>query len=227
MNTPPGVDFSMLLASSVHDIKNSLGMLISSLDEVVKLESCTSPDQRKSFGILHSEASRINHSLIHLLGLYRLQNEQLKLQSNEVYVLDFLEEQVTSLETLFEASNINVTIDCDDSIVGFFDQSLIASVISNILVNCEKYTKDNLLLSVNRSGKGLAIQIQDNGQGYPQTIIDHLSNELRGLDFETGSTNLGLFFASEIAHLHYCDNKHGSISLHNNDTGGCFTLNIP
>ena len=227
MNDSADVDFSMLLASSVHDIKNSLGMLLSSLDQVVQLESCTNLEQRKGLGVLHSEASRINHSLIHLLGLYRLQNKQLKLQSDEVYVLDFLEEQFASLEILFAASNITVTIDCDDSLVGFFDQRLIAGVISNILVNCEKYTQDTLLLKARSHGKGLIIEIQDDGRGYPQAIIDHLSNEQRGIDFDTGSTNLGLFFASEIARLHHCDGEHGSIRISNNDIGGCFTLVLP
>ena len=227
MSDTPDIDFSMLLASSVHDIKNSLGMLINSLDQVVQLEACVDPEQRKSFGILHSEASRINHSLIHLLGVYRLQHEQLKLQNDEVYVQDFLEEQVASQQTLFDASDIEVSIDCDADIVGFFDQSLISGVVSNILVNCEKYTQDKLILTAKAHGKGLLIQIQDNGRGYPQHIIDNLSNEGRGLDFETGSTNLGLFFASEIAQLHHCDNERGSINLSNNETGGCFTLYIP
>lgn len=227
MNDSVDVDFSMLLASSIHDIKNSLGMVLSSLDQVVQLETCTNPEQRKSLAVLHSEASRINHSLIHLLGLYRLQNNQLRLVSDEVYVLDFLEEQLASLGVLFAASNITVTIDCDDLLVGFFDQRLIAGVISNILVNCEKYTQDTIQLKARSHGKGLVIDIQDNGQGYPQAIIDNLNNELRGIDFATGSTNLGLFFASEIAQLHQCEGEHGSIRLSNNDDGGCFTLTLP
>jgi K+-sensing histidine kinase KdpD len=222
------VDFSMLLASSVHDIKNSLSMLLSSLDDVIDISTEERPEQRKSYSILRGEASRINNSLIYLLGLYRLQNEQLFLNLEEIFVADFLEEQVESQKLLFDVNQINVTVDCNENLTAYFDENLIAGVINNILVNCAKYTKDAITLSAQQQGDYLCINIIDNGGGYPQKIIEHISNNNRSIDFNSGSTNLGLFFSQQIASIHNCKGRTGSIALSNPENGGgCFTLTLP
>ncbi len=222
------VDFSMLLASSVHDIKNSLSMLLTSLDEVIDITTEERPEQRKSYSILRGEASRINNALIYLLGLYRLQNEQLSLNLQEVFIADFLEEQVESQKLLFDVNDINIIIDCDEDMTGYFDENLIAGVINNILVNCAKYTKDTITLSAQQKDQYLTISILDNGGGYPQQIIEHISNDNRSIDFNSGSTNLGLFFSQQIASFHQCKGRIGSIELSNPDQGGgCFKLVLP
>lgn len=222
------IDFSMLLASSVHDIKNSLSMLLSSLDEVIDITTEERPEQKKSYSILRGEASRINNALIYLLGLYRLQNDQLFLNLEEIFVADFLEEQVESQKLLFDVNDINITIDCNDNLTGYFDENLIAGVINNILVNCAKYTKDAITLSAQQKEDYLIISITDNGGGYPQQIIEHISNDNRSIDFNSGSTNLGLFFSQQIASIHHCKGRNGSIELSNSEQGGgCFTLKLP
>ncbi|MDG1773727.1 MAG: HAMP domain-containing sensor histidine kinase [Oceanicoccus sp.] len=233
MSTPEhseenGIDFSMLLASSVHDIKNSLSMLLTSLDEVIDITTEERPEQRKSYSILRGEASRINNALIYLLGLYRLQNEQLSLNLQEVFIADFLEEQLENQKLLFDVNNIDVVIDCDENLTGYFDENLIAGVINNILVNCAKYTKDTITLSAQQQDNYLTISINDNGSGYPQHIIDHISNDNRGIDFNSSSTNLGLFFSQQIASIHQCKGRSGSIELSNPEQGGgCFRLILP
>lgn len=218
----------MLLASSVHDIKNSLGMLLSSLDEVIQLSDDATPAQRKRYSILRGEASRINNALIYLLGLYRMQNNQLSLSLNEVYIADFLEEQIESQQLLLDVNRVTATIECDPNLVGFFDEQLVAGIISNIVVNCAKYTRDSITLTATQTDGFLQIAILDNGTGYPQRIIDHLSNKDRSIDFSSGSTNLGLFFSQQIAAMHTCKGRRGYIELSNQGTGGgCFKLFIP
>lgn len=228
MSDSNSIDFSMLLASSVHDIKNSLGMLLSSLDEVIDLSTTETPEQRKRYSILRGEASRINNAMIYLLGIYRIQNDQLSLGLDEVYVSDFLEEQIASQELLLEVNDVVAEIDCDENLVGYFDEHLVAGIISNIVVNCAKYTDDRITLSAAKVDGMLEIRVTDNGRGYPQKIIDHISNDNRGIDFNSGSTNLGLFFAQQIADLHHNKGRKGRIELSNLDSGGgCFKLFLP
>jgi signal transduction histidine kinase len=225
---PVDIDFPMLLASSVHDIKNSLSMLLASLDEVIDVSNEDRPEHRKNYSILRGEASRINNSLIYLLGLYRVQNGQLTLNVNEIFVADFLEEQIASQQLLFKVNEIAVSVICPDNLTGFFDENLIAGVINNILVNCAKYTKDSITIEAKQQGDYLRLSISDNGSGYPQHIIEKLNNKNRSIDFHSGSTNLGLFFSEEIAALHRCKDRKGSIQLLNpEEGGGRFILDIP
>lgn len=222
------LDFSLLLASSVHDIKNSLSMLLSSLDEIVIEPAHQDPKNHQAISVLRGEAARINNSLIHLLGLYRLQHKQLSLAIKEVFMRDFLEEQIASQQSLFEAKTIAVTLECDDSLTAYFDEQLIAGVINNVLVNCAKYTRDRIEINADKLDSGVMIIISDNGDGYPQSLLNSLDNSERGVDYSTGSTNLGLYFAEQIALRHHCRNHHGSISVRNlTEGGGCFSLYLP
>ena len=228
MSNTNNFDFSLLLASSVHDIKNSLGMLLASLDEMIDLTQDERPEYRQNFSVLRGEASRINNSLVYLLGLYHLQNQQLAVNLNEVFVAEFLEEQVESQQLLFDINNVEVTIDCDEGLVSYFDNNLVAGVIGNILVNCAKYTRDKIAIKASIEDSHFKLSIIDNGSGYPQAIIDNLSAGDRSINFDTGSTNLGLYFSQQIAQVHECDGRRGYIELSNTaEGGGCFSLYLP
>jgi K+-sensing histidine kinase KdpD len=231
-NSEPGstlaIDISTLLASSVHDIKNSLGMLIGTLDDLVHSKNFESKEDKQQLLVLQSEASRINSSLIHLLGLYRLQQDKLPLQIKEVFVSDLLEETVAGNENLFELQNINVTIDCDPDLAWYFDSQLIGSVINNILINALKYTQKSIAIKAWIENDALKICIDDDGRGYPETILLNQDATTHAINFATGSTNLGLFFAAHISHAHERKNQRGFIVLSNHDNGGGrFTLTLP
>jgi signal transduction histidine kinase len=227
MSDQPPVDFSLLLASSVHDIKNSLSMLLQSLDEIIT--DSTDDSQNNRYSTLRGEASRINNALIYLLGLYHIQQEKLGINLEEIYVADFLEEQIASQQLLFDINNIQCHLDCDENLTAYFDENLVGGIIDNILVNGAKYTNDSLYIHAATGADGmLEIHISDNGRGYPESIINRIASDDRNIDFSSGSTNLGLYFAQQIANMHTNKGRSGFIQLSNVATGGGkFTLKLP
>jgi K+-sensing histidine kinase KdpD len=224
-----GTTFPLLLASSVHDIKNSLSMLLDTLDSVVESTTITSDLQRHQFATLRGEAARINNSLMYLLGLYRMQQNQLSVQIQEVYVADFLDEQLAASQLLFTMRELEVSVDCDDQLSGYFDTTLIGGIINNVLVNAARYARKSILLHAAHSPQGqLIIEVSDDGPGFPQKMLEDVSNQSRGIDFSSGSTNLGLYFAGEVAQMHRRGDAHGHIELSNLAEGGsCFRLILP
>ncbi len=221
--------FPLLLASSVHDIKNSLSMLLDTLEGVVECTPITSDRQRQQFATLRGEAARINNSLMYLLGLYRMQQNQLSVQIQEVYVADFLDEQLAASELLFTIRELDVSIDCGEQLSGYFDTTLIGGIINNVLVNAARYARKSIELYATHSPQGqLIIEVRDDGPGFPQKMLEDVSNQSRGIDFNTGSTNLGLYFAGEVARMHRRGETHGYIELSNLEKGGsCFRLVLP
>lgn len=220
---------SLLLASSVHDIKNSLGMLLNTLDAVIETTPISSDMQRQQFATLRGEAARINNSLIYLLGLYRLQRNELPLQVQEVYVADFLDEQIAANELLFSIRQLCVQRDCNEELTAYFDPTLIAGVISNVLVNAARYAKTSIRVSAIAGEKGsIIIEVCDDGPGFPEKMLESNQHTARGIDFNSGSTSLGLFFAAEVAHLHRRGDVHGAIELSNlTPHGSRFKLSLP
>lgn len=223
------LDFSLVLASSVHDMKNSLGMLLNSLEVLIRDNSPKDEEQVKQFATLQYETSRINGELIQLLSIYRMENDRLPLNVDEHFVIDTLEEQLARNHMLFETRGVDVQINCDKDLNWYYDGELVGGVIHNVLVNCARYTNAKLLLNAEVVDNALCIFIADDGQGYPESMIHAPQENNMGVSFASGSTNLGLFFASEVAKMHFQDGVCGRIELKNSGPlgGGVFKLYLP
>lgn len=223
------LDFSFVLASSVHDMKNSLGMLQHTLESMLADNPPENDAQRKTFSVLGYEASRINSELVQLLTLYRMQHESLRVQIDEHYVVDLLEDQVDRNDVLFQTRGLELEIKCDPDLKWYFDNELLGGVINNILVNCARYSRARLLISAEVTDQRLSINIADDGNGYPQSMLDAPLEKNAGVSFSSGSTNLGLLFASRIVQLHRAHGSRGSLRLANNGPlgGGVLTLTLP
>lgn len=228
-NTEAEVDFSLVLASSVHDMKNSIGMLIASIENVIRDQPPENSEQEKHFSTLHYEASRINGELIQLLTLYRMQDNHLPLRIDQHYVIDVLEDQLARNHTLIETRGIHLNFHCDDNLDWYFDHDLIGSVIHNVIVNCVRYTKSQLLVTAAVEDQQLIITIAEDGPGYPEYMLAQPAGLVDHADVNDGGTHLGMYFAAKIAGLHKQHNRCGYIKLENNGPlgGGVFRLILP
>ena len=223
------LDFSLVLASSVHDMKNSLGMLLNTLEQVIADNPAQNEEQAQRFACLQYESSRINVELVQLLSIYRMQNDRMPIHIEEHYVVETLEEQLARNHMLFETRSIKVRIDCDEDLKGYFDAELVGGVVHNILVNCARYSREKLSIVASCSSGGLSIAVCDDGGGYPPSMLAAPSTTNAGVSFSSGSTNLGLFFAFKVAELHCINGVCGRIELANNGPlgGGVFTIHLP
>lgn len=221
------IDFSMVLASAVHDMKNSLGMLLNSLDELRSEHGATFNGSPR-FNSLQYEAERMHNDLVQLLGIYRLGKHNLSAHLEEHYLPDFLAEHMARHVPLLQGLGIEALIDASD-ITGFFDADLLTGVLNNTINNALRYTRNNLRLTAETREGYLVIGVEDDGEGYPESMQHTGTLSFKSLDFNTGSTSLGLFFASSVAQLHREGDRTGSIKLHNGGQfgGGVFEIWLP
>lgn len=228
-NTTQGVDFALVLAASVHDMKNSIGMLIASLEQVIEEQPPENDMQAQHFNTLHYEASRINGELVQLLTIYRMQNDHLPFRQDQHYVLDILEDQLARNHGLIENRQLSLSLDCADNFAWYFDGDLVGSVIQNIIVNCCRYTRNRLLVKAGKEDDMLCITIADDGAGYPESMIQAPGQQVKTGDVNSGTTHLGIYFAEQIAALHKQHNRRGFIKLANGAPlgGGVFKIFLP
>lgn len=221
------IDFSMVLASAVHDMKNSLGMLLNSLDDLRNEQSETVAKSPK-FNTLQYEAERMHNDLVQLLGIYRLGENNLSAHIDEHFVPDFLSEHMARHTPLLEGLGIEFELDADD-VNGFFDDDLLTGVLNNTLNNALRYTREKIRLKATERDGYLVIAVEDDGDGYPESMQHTGTPDFKTLDFNTGSTSLGLFFASSVASLHTEGERTGSIRLYNGGSlgGGVFEIWLP
>lgn len=222
------IDFSFVLASSVHDMKNSLGMLLSTLANMMENSPPTDPQQAKFFSTLEYEAARINGELVQLLALYRMDEQTLAIKIDEQHVLDVIEEQLARNDTLFKSRKIDVNFVCEDSLIWYFDEEMIGGVLNNLLVNCARYCRHQLQVSAAVENGYLCIAVADDGSGYPESMLANQFAE-ETISFSSGSTRLGLLFAHKVMELHKSKQGQGYLVIANQGPlgGGVVKLYLP
>ncbi|TPW17467.1 MAG: signal transduction histidine kinase [Halothiobacillaceae bacterium] len=203
--------------------------LAPSLDNLTTtLESADSPANGEVVRLKY-ETKRLNNQLVLLLTLYKLGNSQYQLDIADHDVGGFIDETTLAYRELLLQRGIHLEIDTPTNLVGYFDASLVAGVIHNIINNGCRYTRDTLKISAHRQDDWLIITIADNGDGYPAEMLMRDSSSHSGIDFHTGSTGLGFYFSAQIAKLHHHRDKTGYIKIDNEGLaqGGRFTLYLP
>lgn len=220
--------FETVLASTVHDMKNSLSMLLSQLDNISDHLDRETGNQL-AINDLRYQANRINISLMELLTLYKLEKKQVGIQFAEVIVIDFIEDCIAAYSMLANNKGIRLEMECDDSLIWFFDPDMVGIAIKNIIGNCIRYTQSQVLVSARPVKGRLLIRIDDDGPGYPENMLEDPEQMMNRVNFNTGSTGLGLYFAATIAQRHQRQDRQGNIRLENDSRlgGGSFQVILP
>lgn len=221
-------DLSFLLASSIHDMKNSLGLMLHTIDQAGDLSNLSQDQILEGLATLRYESMRLNNDLLHLLGVYRYRENQLPVSLDEQDIEDILEEQYYRNETLLKKRKINFELHQEVEYWDF-DSELVGGVLNNVIVNSIRYTKDKMKLSAIKEGEYLVLRLEDNGEGFPTNMIEAPIESLNQINFRTGSTSLGLYFAAKVAQIHEKNGNHGYIKLENGGHlgGGVFSIYIP
>lgn len=225
----PEIDFATVLASAVHDMKNSLCMLIQSMDLLQQDLAPHSETASQELARIHYEASRLNSNLMQLLSLYRIEKEQLPLHLDEYFVEDLLEEVQIKNETYSLQKQIAVQLECDAGLCWFFDNDLVGNLINDMFVNALRYSTTQLLLKASIVDHDLCIELHDDGEGFPQYMLENGDHSMMHFNLTAGRTGLGLFFAHLIAKAHRNQGRLGRIELCNGGQfgGGVFRLYLP
>ena len=218
--------FPIVLASTVHDIKNSLSTLLGGIHDLSQNQL---KEHTEIFRQLEFEANRINHSLIQLLVMYKIDSHKFSLAIEQYPVIDLVNEAIGQQESLLRTSNIDVQVDCDEDLMCFCDFQQVSNALGNILNNAQRYTRKSILISVGIDADYLRFCVEDDGNGYPAHLLNaDLSNPVE-LDWVNGNTGLGLYFVAAIASFHKNRGKVGFARIDNQSRlgGARFCLFLP
>ncbi|EWH12145.1 histidine kinase [Catenovulum agarivorans DS-2] len=210
-------------------MKNSLCMLIQSIEHLGQNCAQHDPEQATELASLHYEASRLNTNLLQLLSLYRAEKHQLPLTIEENFVADLVEEMLAKNELYIEKKGLTIELEVDDDLCWFFDLDLIGNLLNDIFINAMRYSKNLIKISAAIYNDQLEICIEDNGNGYPPEMLQLIDMPMQELNLSTGRTGLGLFFARMIASAHTNNKNTGRIELKNGGkyNGSVFKLILP
>ncbi|WP_158970107.1 sensor histidine kinase KdpD [Paraglaciecola sp. L3A3] len=229
MDNPNAIDFSTVLGSAVHDMKNSLCLLLQSIENLSQSVVAADKITNDHLASAHYEAARLNTGLVQLLSLYRAGLNNLPLNIDEHYLDEMVEELVSTNESYINHKNMILEVEQTADLVWYLDADLVGILLNDVLINAMRYSKKKILLSIYTEDEFLVFKVEDDGPGYPQSMLDTNNITMQNFDLSQGRTGLGLFFARLIADAHTNHDLAGSISLENGGAlgGSIFILKLP
>ncbi|MES2322018.1 MAG: HAMP domain-containing sensor histidine kinase [Pseudomonadota bacterium] len=233
-DTPSSNELFLFLASTAHDMKNSISVLSGTLETIL---GSTSPESEAAYPqMAHMlyQTKRLNDNLIQLLALYKqVGKPEYPFDIQALEMGDVVEQIVAADRILLKSKGITLVTDFDPALIWHFDEDLIIGVIGHAINNAINYTKDTIRIAIARVDDCLEIRVEDNGVGYPAAMLEAgvsaMHGASRGVNFLTNSTGLGLYFSSEVAKMHKHRQRSGTLRLENGGAfgGGCFVLSLP
>jgi len=224
--TNTSINFPAILASSVHDIKNSLTTVRELIAHIADKQHA---HKNHNFIQLEFEVNRMNNSLVQLLELYKIDSEKFNLDIDENSADEILQEIKAQQAPLLELNQIKLSIDCAEDLYCFCDYEHICNALNTILNNAQRYTNTEIHLSAYQEQDYIVFCIEDNGAGYPEQLLSITKTEAPLISHLSGSTGLGLHFVAMLAKLHATKDKKGFIKIDNDSPlgGARFRLFLP
>jgi len=218
--------FQAILASSIHDIKNSLTTVRELIMQVAAKQQSR---KNQDFVQLEFEVNRMNSSLIQLLELYKIDSDKFSLEIDEYAVTDIFQEIKAQQAPLLQLNKLGFTLDCPEDLFCYCDYNHICNALASIINNAQRYTHSQIQLSAYQEQENVVFCMEDDGVGYPESILSVDITDLPSNQWISGSTCLGLYFVSTIAKLHCSQGKHGFVKIDNHSSlgGARFRLFLP
>jgi len=224
------MDFSTIVGVATHDMKNSVGVITAYLEDLLA-QQAAAPMAPESSQLLHQtlyEAQRVNSHLVQLMAMYKLERGLYPFDPEEVDLEEFAQEAASRVGPLARIKGLTLDVEVAPHLLGgYFDRELILSVVTQSMFNAVRYTRSRIVLRVQGQADQLHFSVDDDGLGFPGFMLEQAYGT-QGINSQTGSTGLGLYFARQVALLHRRGDSQGTTRLENlGGGGGRFTIAIP
>jgi len=204
-----------------HEIRTPVSLIIGPLEKLMK-KGTPSDDLR----VINRNAHRLLELVNQLLDFRKVEQQSLVVRFAPQNIHDLIESISERFAPAFEQGGKQLTIEYpDERFTAMIDREAITKVISNLLTNANKYTKDRVRLgcTVEPDDKHFRIEVADNGAGISEADRQHIFEPFFQAQNNKPGTGIGLNIVKNIV-----DQHHGTISVESEvGKGSTFTVVLP
>jgi signal transduction histidine kinase len=199
------------------------------------------PEKREQISeALHRNANRLQRLTNDILDVTRIESQTLKLNKDKFILTDLISSIVEDFKNDIQkkGNNFALLYNPDYNLVVEADKGRLTQVISNLIDNALKFTKQGTIsINVvkkrrNEDGKNdgqeeVVVSVEDTGTGIDPEIFPRLFTKFATKSDMAGGTGLGLFISKSIVEAHG-----GKMLAHNNidkgkNRGASFYFTLP
>ena len=204
-----------------HEIRTPVSLIIGPLEKIMKRGN-PSDDMK----VIDRNAHRLLELVNQLLDFRKVEQQSLVMHFAPQNIRQLMMSVCERFKPTFEQGNKTFTVDYpDEHFTAIIDKEAVTKVISNLLSNANKYTKDEVHLSCQAEpdGEHFRIVVSDNGMGIREEDRQRLFEPFFQAQDNKPGTGIGLNIVKNIVDLH-----HGTISVASElGQGATFTIVLP
>lgn len=213
--------------SIAHEIRTPVSLIIGPLEKITELSSTLPEKIRGDLNIIERNAQRLLFLVNQLLDFRKIERETITTNITGVNINELLMNIYDEFKPYMEYRNIRFEYKTDNKdFVNKTDAENLRKVISNLLNNTSKYSKDHVVLELITVGitDNYEIKVTDNGPGISIDEYDNIFKpfyQIPGVN--KPGTGIGLYLVKSIV-----DSLGGTIIVDKNPEGGSvFTVKLP
>ena len=196
------------IANVSHELRTPLtsvqGFIQGMLDRAIEEEN-----RDKYLEIVLSETKRMNILISDLLSLAKIESGQFPIELSEFDINELLRRCIIMFEKRIEEKNLSVSVELgEDKLMVWADVDRISQVITNILDNAVKFSKDRgeLKLWTRCADNKVYVNIADTGEGIPLEEQPYIFERFYKVDKshsrKIAGTGIGLSIVKRIVTQH-------------------------
>jgi len=189
-----------------HELRTPISVVLSQGEYL--LEIAETEKERELAQNIVDKAKQMSRLVSSLLLLSRIDQNRQKLTKNEVDLKVLVDVAIESTKALADGKNINVNANIEENLTICADETLMLSVITNLISNAVKYGKESgtVWISGVREGSVVTLAVKDDGIGITKENLEKIWDRFYRVDDvrndEYGSSGLGLSMVKSIVELH-------------------------
>ena len=209
-----------------HEIRTPVSLIIGPLEKLVRTTASLSDSERSSLRIIDRNAHRLLELVNQLLDFSKVENRSMVVRFRVQNICTMLQAVSERFEPTFAQNGITFRIEMPDThFTAVIDNEAITKVVSNLLTNARKYTRDYVRLSchVMPDDNSFAIEVEDNGVGIDPKDHERIFHAFYQSADNKPGTGIGLSIVKNIV-----DQHHGKVSVSSQPGhGSTFTVVLP
>jgi signal transduction histidine kinase len=160
-----------------------------------------------------------------MTDITRLNRGDFTLKKESMNLTNLVREVLQNYEETLQSSDMKLSVDLEENILGEWDHSRLEQVIVNLITNAAKYAPGSELnVSLRKMGKRVSLNVTDNGPGISLENQGKIFKKFERAknDANVKGLGLGLFIARKIVEQHG-----GELNLKSElGKGSAFELNL-
>ncbi len=161
------IEFFTMIA---HEIRTPVSLIIGPMENILSTGISLPESIKKELGIINRNSQRLLNLVNQLLDFRKVEQGAFTLSIGKYRIYELLDNVYERFKPVVEQRGIEFTFDCPEkNLEAFVDQEAITKVVSNLLTNANKFTKDKIILacSFHKDLACFTVSVTDNGCGIP------------------------------------------------------------